>query len=142
MDAAAAQSKVQGPGIALIVYGTLQLLLSCCLSVANILSLVGVFGDDMASAYSSMGPAAGMFSSGGGLVVAAPAVLISALIIFGGLKMKNLQSHSMAMAGAVCAMLPCSACCCLGLGVGIWALVTLMNDEVKAAFQANAAASM
>ena len=142
MDAAAAQSKVQGPGIALIVYGVLQILFSCCVSLANILSLVSGASAEMAEVYSLMGPAAGLISGGGGLVMAVPALLISCVIVFGGVKMKKLQSHSMAMAGAVCAMLPCSGCCCIGLGIGIWALMTLMNDEVKAAFQANAAASM
>jgi hypothetical protein len=34
------------------------------------------------------------------------------------------------------AMLPCCTglCCCLALPVGIWAIITMQDDQVKAAF--------
>ena len=32
-------------------------------------------------------------------------------------------------------MVPCLACCLVGLPVGIWSLVVLLNAEVKAAFK-------
>lgn len=142
MDAAAAQSKVQGPGIGLMVYGVLQILASCLGLVVNILSMTGVINQ---GAFNEFGGDAGMSSmmgGGVGVVMAIPGLILSFLIAFGGLKMKNLQSHGLAMAGAICAMLPCSCCCIIGVPLGAWALMTLMNDEVKAAFQANAAASM
>ena len=60
-----------------------------------------------------------------------------------GLKMKDLQSYGLCVAGAVLALLPCNCCCCwVGLPIGGWALATLMNAEVKAAFQAAAAEAM
>jgi hypothetical protein len=32
-------------------------------------------------------------------------------------------------------MIPClSPCCCLGLPIGIWALVVLLDNNVKASF--------
>ena len=31
-------------------------------------------------------------------------------------------------------MLPCSACCLLGLPMGIWALIVLIDNEVKRLF--------
>ena len=60
---------------------------------------------------------------------------ISSFLIFGGMKMRNLQSHGLAMGAAIVAMIPCGGCCCLGLPVGIWALVTLMKPEIKSQFQ-------
>ena len=142
MDAAAAQSKVQGPGIGLLVYGVLQIGFSCLGIVFNVLSMTGVINQ---GAFSEFGGDAAMSSAMGGgigLVMAVPGLILSFIIAFGGLKMKNMQSYSMAMAGAVCAMLPCSCCCIIGIPLGIWALMTLMNEDIKLAFQANAASAM
>jgi hypothetical protein len=65
---------------------------------------------------------------------------LSGLVIFGGMKMRNLESHGMAMAGAICAMIPCigpGCCTCLptGIAAGIFALTVLNKPEVKAAFR-------
>ena len=47
----------------------------------------------------------------------------------------SLQSWPMALAASVVAMLPClSPCCCLGLPIGIWSLVVLLDNNVKASF--------
>ena len=57
------------------------------------------------------------------------------VILVGAIKMKNLRNHGFGMAAAILAMVPCiSPCCCLGLPIGIWALVVLMKPEVKNAF--------
>ena len=46
---------------------------------------------------------------------------LSAVVIAGALKMKNLESYSLAMAASIIAMVPCfGPCCCFGLPVGIW----------------------
>ncbi|HVS69836.1 MAG TPA: hypothetical protein VHQ47_01120 [Phycisphaerae bacterium] len=63
------------------------------------------------------------------------AIIIGAINIFGGIKMKSLQNYNAALAGAVAAILPCTCCCIAGLAVGIWSLVVLMKPEVKAAFR-------
>ncbi len=41
------------------------------------------------------------------------------------------------VAASVIGMIPCcTSCCCLvGLPVGIWSLMTLMDNDVKAAFR-------
>jgi hypothetical protein len=62
-------------------------------------------------------------------------LVISAIVLFGALKMMRLQSFGWAMAAAILAVIPClSPCCCLGIPFGIWALVVLSKPEVKAAF--------
>lgn len=57
------------------------------------------------------------------------------VVLIGAIKMKNLKSYGLSMAAAIIAMLPCiSPCCVLGLPFGIWAIVVLVDPEVKAAF--------
>jgi hypothetical protein len=62
-------------------------------------------------------------------------ILVGGFIIFASMKMRQLQSWPMAVAASVVAMLPClSPCCCIGLPIGIWALVVLFDQNVKASF--------
>jgi hypothetical protein len=40
------------------------------------------------------------------------------------------------MAASIIAIIPCfGPCCCLGIPVGIWALVVINKPEVKSAFR-------
>jgi hypothetical protein len=65
---------------------------------------------------------------------------LAILVIFGAVKMKNLENYALAMTSAIVAMIPCiSPCCCLGLPFGIWALVVLCDGQVQAAFSSQAA---
>jgi hypothetical protein len=41
----------------------------------------------------------------------------------------------MAMTAAILAIVPCSCCCILNMPFGIWSLVVLLNEQVKAAFR-------
>jgi hypothetical protein len=68
-------------------------------------------------------------------VTALLGLAISGFLIFGAMKMRNLESHGLAIGAAIVAMIPCGGCCCLGLPVGIWALVTLMKPEIKSQFR-------
>lgn len=55
-----------------------------------------------------------------------------------GVMMIRMQMYPVAITGAVLAMIPCmtiTGCCGVGQGVGIWALVILMNGDVKQWFQ-------
>ena len=58
----------------------------------------------------------------------------SFFILFGGMKMKNLESYGLAIAGSIFAMIPCNCCCCIGLIPGIWSLIVLLNSDVRLAF--------
>jgi len=75
--------------------------------------------------------------AGGNLVMSLIALAVSGLILWSGLQMRQLKGRGLAIAGSILGMLPCfTGCCCvIGLPVGIWALVVLMNNEVKAAFE-------
>jgi len=126
-----AQSKVQGPAIALIVVGILGLLFHLAM---GLLSFLGSGLSAVAGGSSGMGSA--LSGAVGGIVYIVWA-LLEGLVIFGGVKMKSLQSWGLSVAAAVVALLPCTnwICCLLGMPIGIWALVVLMNDEVKRSFQ-------
>jgi hypothetical protein len=78
----------------------------------------------MAAMYAVCGIAILIFLAVGGLIIAA------------GVKMRALKSYGLAMAGAILSCVPCCVglCCLPGLPIGIWALVVLMNDDVKRSF--------
>jgi hypothetical protein len=56
--------------------------------------------------------------------------------IIGAIAMLRVRGYSLAMAGAICAVIPCDVyCCILCLPFGIWGLISLNNAQVKSAFQ-------
>ncbi len=71
---------------------------------------------------------------GGGIFL----LIMSLLTLFGGIRMLSLKSYGWAITGAIVAAIPCISpmgCCLLGEAAGIWALVVLMNNDVRAAFR-------
>jgi len=67
-------------------------------------------------------------------------LFVTALLpLIGGIRMRALRSYGLAVTGAIVAAIPClspaSCPCGLGLIFGIWALVVLLNADVKAAFR-------
>lgn len=63
---------------------------------------------------------------------------VCAFVIWGALKMRNLQSWSLALAACIVGIIPCcySCCCIVTMVGGIWGLVVLNKPEVKSAFSA------
>jgi hypothetical protein len=59
----------------------------------------------------------------------------SATLIIGGWQMRKLRSYGLAFLAAVLAVLPCTFAWVVGLPVGIWAIIVLMDPEVKAGFE-------
>jgi hypothetical protein len=124
-----AESMVGAPAIGLLVVAVIGIFYQLFSIVMNLLGTgIGAFS-------AASGDSAGMgslFSGVVGLVFNVIWLLLSGLVIFGALKMKKLESYSLSMAAAVVAALPCtSPCCVLGLPLGIWAIVVLVNQDVK-----------
>ncbi|MFL5346069.1 MAG: hypothetical protein ACJ8AT_14870 [Hyalangium sp.] len=72
----------------------------------------------------------------GGIFVNIIELVLGGVTVFGGLKMKNLESYGLAMAASIIAVIPCiGSCCCIGIPVGIWSLIVLNKPEVKAGFR-------
>ena len=63
-------------------------------------------------------------------------LVLDGLTIYGALQMRQLANWNMSLGGAIAASLPCSFCCILTMPLGIWAIVVLLNDEVKRDFAA------
>jgi hypothetical protein len=67
------------------------------------------------------------------------AALTNLLAVLGGLKMRRLRGYGWGMAASVVSLIPLvTGCCCTGIPFGVWGLVVLLNEEVKAAFAATA----
>lgn len=75
------------------------------------------------------------------LLSTAFAFAMSVLVVVGALKLKRLESRGLAMTSAIVALVPClSPFCCVGLPVGIWALMAMNKPDVRAAFGQDATA--
>ncbi len=125
------REQVQMPAIVLMAVSALGMLGQVGALLARLLGMgLGSLG-----AREGSEAVVAMMSGAVGIVISLLGLAIGAFIIYGAFQMKELRSYGMAMAAAVAAMVPCiSPCCCLGLPVGIWALVVLLKPEVKQAF--------
>ena len=59
---------------------------------------------------------------------------IGAVIVYGVMRMKELENYKLAVISSILAVLPVTPGCLLGVPFGIWALITLTRREVKEAF--------
>lgn len=71
------------------------------------------------------------------VAILVPSLLLNALAVAGGLRLRVARNYPLAMAGTICAVIPCGALCVVTTPAGIWALVTLLDVDVKVAFAAN-----
>jgi hypothetical protein len=132
------QKKVQAPAVALLVVAGLTVLVFLLSLVANTWVVRFAEQADMPaeqlarirelSQVTLLSVVVGLVLNVGG----------AALIAFGAWQMLKLRSWGFALAASILAMIPCftSCCCLLGLPAGIWALVVLLDPDVKAAFAA------
>ncbi len=71
------------------------------------------------------------------LTVSLLAVPCAVLITFAGIQMLRRKMYPLCVTGSVLAAIPCLsflACCLIGEGVGIWAFVVLLQQEVRRSF--------
>lgn len=132
-----AREKVNLPAILLMVAGGIGIAL-CLLGIVQALSgsneaqLEAIMSNpDIPEGIKSFAGA----TSKGGIFTNLLGLGLNGFIIFGALKMKNLENFGLAMAASIVALIPCfGTCCCIGIPVGIWSLIVLNKPEVKAAF--------
>src|SRR5882724_1975403 len=117
MPASGGLEQVNAPAIALIVVAVLNLLVQ----VGSV--ILKVFFSALAAKQTEGLPPILTFAST--MVFTIIGIIMSGLILLGGIKMKNLENHGLAMAASIIAMIPCSPCCLIGLPIGIWCLVVL-----------------
>ena len=121
---------VNGPAVGLIVVAIIGVILQIISLIFNLAGASFLAGSRMPNE-----AWANMFSGPAGMASSIVGILVSGVILFGGMKMKKLESYGLAMTASIIAMIPCfSPCCVIGLPIGIWALVVLSKPEVKSAF--------
>jgi hypothetical protein len=129
----AATDQVNGPAIGLIITGALNIILALVRGGMMLAGFgLGAFrGTGNADAEKMLAGFMGTF----GIASCVIGVLGGVFILFGGIKMRKLESYGLCMAASIVAMIPClSVCCPLGLAIGIWSLVILSKAEVKSLF--------
>jgi hypothetical protein len=128
-------AKLMAPAIALLITGVLGMMFT-------IASMVMALGPAPA-----VDPNAPPFMQGfqkgahgpAAIAIQSIFVLVNAFIIFGAAQMLRQKMRGVGIGASIVAMLNFGNCCCLlGIPVGIWSLVILMQDDVKWAFDANA----
>jgi hypothetical protein len=151
MDNRAIKDRVQLPAIFLIIVGVINLVLGVIAvgvgfaystippeqaeqilmqrdpEQVQTMKKMGLQMQDMLNLYVRGGYTGGVFG-----------FLSCVLAVAGGARMLVLKSYGLAVAASVVTAIPCiscSACCGLGEGIGIWALVVLLNNDVRAAFR-------
>jgi hypothetical protein len=146
-----ARQRVQAPAIALIVIGVLNLFLAAGPAFYGI-GASSLSADQLEEAMKAQNPKALEDAKAQGwsmtqirtmLVYGAFAwagadFLASFLVLLGGIRMLSLKNYGLAIVASILAALPgcsCSGCCGLGAIAGIWALIVLINADVRAAFQ-------
>lgn len=74
------------------------------------------------------------FGSPGNMLLTVLGLVISLLVVAGGIAMINKKGWALSLIAAILTMIPCfGPCCGLFFPIGIWALVVLMKPEVKQA---------
>lgn len=129
-----AKRQLQGPAIGLLIVGILGILSSVTRIVFHLLgiSLAGLLSNQMPQNNSMI---AQYLTGAVGVVLNIVGMAMSAFVIYGAIQMKNAKGHTLSLITSIIAMIPCfSPCCCIGLPIGIWAVVVLVKPEVKAGF--------
>jgi hypothetical protein len=63
-------------------------------------------------------------------------ILVGLVTMIGGAKMIALKSYGLALTAAILSLYPLAGCFCCPFPFGLWAVIVLMNSDVKAAFKA------
>ena len=136
-----AERQVLGPGISLMILGGLGILY--CLQ-----AMIRMFVTDWSQApippetppelqnmmkqvFQFLAVYGKTIGTGYYAVIAA----LHGLVLFGGYKMKQLESITLCWIAAILAIPIYGCCCCLSLPISIWAMVTLSRPEVRTRFR-------
>src|SRR5262249_46469626 len=121
-----ARSRVNAPGIGLIVTGVLSMIAG----LVNIGQFVLMINNMPPGGNEDMLLMQGATNGGQALLN----FVLGALISRGAVKMRRLESYGLAMTACILGIVPCHGCCILGLIFGIWGLVVLNDVDVKNSF--------
>jgi len=126
-DVAAIRHRVWIPAVGLLVAGAINFLGLSGMFLAAIVWVIRSGVSDQGSFFGFMPGAIEM-------VVVAALAAYCVVIIMGAWNLMQLRSHRRAVVGAVAALVPFFPGALLAIPMGIWALMLLTKEEVKAAF--------
>jgi hypothetical protein len=146
-----ARARTNVPGILLIVAGVLNLLgglyfafngfVSLSMPAEEVMKQANAFNPQQEAQMKQLGWSAEAMvrNTAIGYIILGVLAIVGAIItLMGGVKIRNLQGYGLGMFGAIIACIPClssSSCCVFGLVAGIWAVVALLDADVKAEFR-------
>ncbi|MCC6179361.1 MAG: hypothetical protein IT305_28980 [Chloroflexi bacterium] len=125
-------TRVSAPAVGLIVTGALGAVTSLGLAVVAAVGGVAAFVGSAAAETFPVEALPGVAAFG---IVVLIGLVASLFTVYAGFQMRSLRGWGMSLAGAIVAAVPClSPCCILGLPIGIWAILVLIDEPVKQAF--------
>ncbi|UCC97729.1 MAG: serine/threonine protein kinase [Phycisphaerales bacterium] len=123
----AIRHQVWIPAVGLLVAGGINCLAAVGLLLATVFSLLAQGFTDRLVTF-------GFLPGAARIVLVAVTVAYAVLVVLGGWNLMQLRSRRLALAGSILALFPFSAGSVVGLPMGIWALVVMRRQNVKAAF--------
>ena len=148
------RSRLSGPGVGLIIAGALSAISSIVFAVWAIIIAVAAAGVSQVTAsmdqidsdaeirvedqkmISEVSDSISFFGHGAsaGLIIFGALIFVSSCVIaYGGIQMTRGRSYGLCVFAAILALLP-SGCWILSLPMGIWAIIVLLDNQVKAQF--------
>ena len=119
MNAARAKSRVQPAAITWLV-------VSILISLLYVLAIIG----GIVNIVTEQALPEDVFT----MVVCVVMLFLLLMGVIGAISMLRMRNRKLAITGAICTMLPASCCFLLPLGASIWALVVLLDSEIKPYF--------
>jgi len=127
---ASARARLMGPAIGLMCVVGLHLLVMCIFSPFVILAIVG-------QGAAAMQGRVDLFQNPVVQIIQITiSFAIQGFMLFGAIQMYKGKMFGVCVATCVLACIPCfcSSCYILGIPFGIWAIVVMMDEDVKASF--------
>ena len=126
-----AEGKIKAPAITLLVFTVIGMLFQLLSLGMNVLGT----GMNLANGGNSNDAAAQLMSGVGGIVVNICGLVAGGFCIYAFLKMMKLQGRGLAYTAIIFSMIPClGSCCWVNMFIGIWALIAMSDENVKASF--------
>lgn len=134
---------VSAPAIALIVVGVLDLLHGLFTSGVNLLNMINGAPPEIPPNIRDNPDAQFMidfmenYGHATNVGVSVFMLFLSALMLFGAIQFLQRKSYGLALAASIIAVIPCTGimdCCIVEIGLGIWALVVILQAKTKAEF--------
>jgi len=126
------KNKLRIPAIGLIVVAVLNAVSAVILLVGRLVRLISGPEPVITNEGQRLGyEVAGIYFP----IVSLLSLAAAPIIIFGATQMLKVRGYTPAVLAAILALIPVSSVCCIpGIPIGIWALIVLLNPQVKTAF--------